>query len=446
MVRVISGQSRNHQENFRGNSDSLPRRLSYTSSPSIGAPQQRQGIRSSASSSHATGISCHRGCVRPVVTRLLQQTVPISSQAQRDFPSDHRFEEAHPLPRGSIIQNGNSVLHHSSTPASGMDHQDRLEGRLPSHLGTSQHPEILSVRDIRKDLSIQDVSAWANDGAKRVHQNIGSGIPVIENQRDHSSCLSWWLDHQGRQSGTLFSACSRDHTSSTIIGVDDKLEEISSRTLTYTRISRPSFQPRTGHYISTQVISRETHQRSISSVYTNHHVCSENHFHQQQNIALCFFIHHGWLQLCFLQFWIKQRRSQHAQPWDSPIQLNQEYISHLHGFCRWQEQQIMGQWSPLEQLRHIIWLRNWKPSTWPFVIGARTGFNKQSVCIATTAHTAVAYIRKQVGTHSLSLFHKTLELFQLLDKFVTILVPTHLPGARNLTADALSRLNSPSPM
>ena len=40
MDRVISGQSRNHLENFRGNSDSLRRRLSYTSSSSIGAPQQ----------------------------------------------------------------------------------------------------------------------------------------------------------------------------------------------------------------------------------------------------------------------------------------------------------------------------------------------------------------------------------------------------------------------
>ena len=50
--------------------------------------------------------------------------------------------------------------------------------------------------------------------------------------------------------------------------------------------------------------------------------------------------------------------------------------------------------------------------------------------------TAGACISKQGrgGGHSLSLFHKTM-----------ILVPTHLPGARNVTADALSRLDSPSP-
>ena len=151
MVRVISGQFRNDQENFQGNSDSLPQRLSYSSSPSIGAAQQWQGIWPSASSSQATGISCHRGGVRPVITSLLQQAV-LSSQARQDFPPDHQLKEAQTLPRGSIIQNGNSVPYYSSTSASGMDHQDGLEGCLPSHLGLTQHPEILSIHDIGKDL------------------------------------------------------------------------------------------------------------------------------------------------------------------------------------------------------------------------------------------------------------------------------------------------------
>ena len=34
---------------------------------------------------------------------------------------------------------------------------------------------------------------------------------------------------------------------------------------------------------------------------------------------------------------------------------------------------------------------------------------------------------------------------ELVGKFGILLIPTHLPGARNVTADALSRLNSPSP-
>ena len=57
----------------------------------------------------------------------------------------------------------------------------------------------------------------------------------------------------------------------------------------------------------------------------------------------------------------------------------------------------------------------------------------------------VVCIRKQGGTHSISLFNKTLELFHLLDQFVILPIPTHLPGAQNVTADALSWINSPSP-
>ena len=48
------------------------------------------------------------------------------------------------------------------------------------------------------------------------------------------------------------------------------------------------------------------------------------------------------------------------------------------------------------------------------------------------------------GTHSISLFNKALELFHLQDQFVILLIPTHLPWARNGTADTLSQMNSPS--
>ena len=105
----------------------------------------------------------------------------------------------------------------------------------------------------------------------------------------------------------------------------------------------------------------------------------------------------------------------------------------------WQKRQIMGQWSPLEQQWHINdW--NWKSSAWPFVIGGCTGFNKQSEYIATTAEQWPIFANGEM--HYLSLFHKILELFQLLDKFTIILVPTHLPGARNLPAVAYYR-NTP---
>ena len=105
-------------------------------------------------------MPCHRGGARPVVAMILQPAVSCS-QARRDFPSDHQFKEAQPPPRGSIIQNGNHILDHSSTPASGMDHQDRFEGRLPSRLGPSQHQEILLVHDIGKNIQSASVKMTA---------------------------------------------------------------------------------------------------------------------------------------------------------------------------------------------------------------------------------------------------------------------------------------------
>ena len=223
----------------------------------------------------------------------------------------------------------------------------------------------------------------------------------------------------------------------------------------------PSFQPRTGPYISKQVVSRDSHQHPVLSVYINHHVCSQDHFDQQQNLTLKLapFIHHGQLQLHFLQFWIKQPWSQHAQPWDSPFQLNQEHILHLHWFCN--PEVLQG--VPL--LSDGLGSQLARTTNYGTVVAARattthklsgTGSRplghlslgpqwfQQTVCVYCDKSTAVAYIRKQRGMHSLSLFHKTLELFQLLDKFAIILV--HLQGARsNVTADALSRLDSPSP-
>ena len=185
------------------------------------------------------------------------------------------------------------------------------------------------------------------------------------------------------------------------------------------------------------------------------------------------FIHHGRLQLRFLQFWIKWHWTQHRQSWDTPLQLDAEFLSHLRWFNRqdvlkgvplhplepnlffftdvsltgwgasWQDHHLSGQCSLQDSNQHINWLEleaiglavlKWGPL-----------WTNQTARIYCDNSTAVAHIRKQGGTHSRLFFHKTLEIFHLLDKFGILLIPTHLPRARNVTADALSRLNSPSP-
>ena len=55
-----------------------------------------------------------------------------------------------------------------------------------------------------------------------------------------------------------------------------------------------------------------------------------------------------------------------------------------------------------------------------------------------------AYIQKK-GAPDPGLFIKTVELLNLFDLQHINLTQTHFPGSRNVTADALSRMNSPSP-
>ena len=184
------------------------------------------------------------------------------------------------------------------------------------------------------------------------------------------------------------------------------------------------------------------------------------------------FIHHGRLHLRFLQFWIKRQWSQHQQSWDTQIQLDAEFLAHLSWYNRrdvllgvplhlpepslffmdasltvwgasWHHLQLSGQWSNQESSQHINWLE--LEAIRLTLLQWGTQWRNQTVWVYCDNSMAVAYIHKQGATHSISLFNKTLELFHLLDQYVILLIPSHLPGARNATADALSRINSPSP-
>ena len=144
------------------------------------------------------------------------------------------------------------------------------------------------------------------------------------------------------------------------------------------------------------------------------------------------FISSGRLHLRFLQFWFKQHWTQHQQSWDTPIQLDADFLSYLRWFLRptvmtgvplhlpdpslfffmdaslkgwrasWKDHQISGLWSTQDSQRHINWLEleavrlallRWGPQ-----------WRHQTVRVYCDNSTAVAYIRKQGGTHSQSLF------------------------------------------
>ena len=147
------------------------------------------------------------------------------------------------------------------------------------------------------------------------------------------------------------------------------------------------------------------------------------------------FIYNGRLHVRFLQFWFKTQWSQHQQSWDTPIQLDTDFLTYLRWFKRqnvmtgvplhlpepslffftdaslkgwgasWKDLQISGLWSDPESPCHINWLEleairlallHWGPQ-----------WRSQSVGVYWDNSTVVVYIRKQGGTHSQSLFHKT---------------------------------------
>ena len=217
--------------------------------------------------------------------------------------------------------------------------------------------------------------------------------------------------------------------------------------------------------ILTEVLSRLSPSTVMSARKVSSIISRLSHFAP--------FIINGRLHLRFLQLWFKEQWTQHRQSWDTPIKLDSDFLSYLRWFLHpsvmtgvplrlpdpslffftdaslkgwgasWQTQQISGVWSQQESRRHINWLE--LEAIRLALLHWGLQWNHQTVRVYCDNSTAVAYIRKQGGTHSKALFHKTLELYQLLDQYVITLIPTHLPGARNVTADALSRLHQPSP-
>ena len=65
--------------------------------------------------------------------------------------------------------------------------------------------------------------------------------------------------------------------------------------------------------------------------------------------------------------------------------------------------------------------------------------------LATDNTTVVSYVNKLGGTHSHSLLDLTFEFYALVDSVPCQIRARHIPGVRNVLADALSRPRDPSP-
>ena len=64
---------------------------------------------------------------------------------------------------------------------------------------------------------------------------------------------------------------------------------------------------------------------------------------------------------------------------------------------------------------------------------------RKCVLLSTDNTTVVSFVKRQGGTHSLSLFHETRRLFRQCSDLQVTLMAKHIPGRLNVLADGLSR-------
>ena len=174
--------------------DCLRRHTSITSSLPAAFAKQRQNSRPPTRCPEASGFSSFRGGDGHYVARLLQPPVSCP-ETRRILPSTHRLEEVKSIPHSSFVQDGDSILNYSSPPTTGMDHKDRPEGRLPSHAGRCQHPEILPLCSSRSSLSVPCPPVLALNSSTGIHQDISSCGPTATNSRHPCPHLLGRLDY-----------------------------------------------------------------------------------------------------------------------------------------------------------------------------------------------------------------------------------------------------------
>ena len=168
-----------------------------------------------------------------------------------------------------------------------MDHKDRLEGRIPSHPGTRQHPQILPVCCSRDSLSILGPPVWTINSSTGIHQDSSPCDPAASFSRHPSPRLLGRLDNSCHFSRTESGTYTTHYTTSPITGMDNQLGQIKVTTLQNPGLSGFTFQLRTGPHIPSGLVLTNSHRGPIPSVSIDGHVYSESFIHHQPDVTLC---------------------------------------------------------------------------------------------------------------------------------------------------------------
>ena len=283
---TISPTSRNSEKSFSRYIDCLRRRPSIPPPLPAGNTQQQQSSRPSKRCSEAPPLAGHRGGDGSDIARLLQP--PIScTETRRFLPSNNRLKEVESVHCRSFLQNGNSLLNNSSTSTTRMDNEDRLEGRVPSHPGTCQHPKILPVCHSRNSISIPGPPIWTFNSSERIYQDSSTCSSSTTFSRNPDTCIPGRLDNSCYVQGTKsepYSACS---TTSPITGLDNQLGQINVTTIPNSGLSGITLQFRTSPNITSGLILTYSHRSPLPSISVDGHVCSQGLIHHQPDVSFC---------------------------------------------------------------------------------------------------------------------------------------------------------------
>ena len=168
-----------------------------------------------------------------------------------------------------------------------MDNEDRLEGRIPSHSGTRQHPQILPVCHSRNSVSIPGPPIWTFHRSERIYKDPRSCSSSTTLSGYPGTCLPGRLDNScyvQRTKSEPYSAC---FTTSPITGMDNQLGQINVTAIPNSRLSGITLQLRTSPHISSGLILTYSHRGPLPSISVDGHVCSQGIIHHQPDVPLC---------------------------------------------------------------------------------------------------------------------------------------------------------------